>query len=255
MLKWCSYCQQFLGEVPDYDNFSISHGICPECHADLLEQGDVDLTRPLLLKAVQRKLCTAGLENNLVAAAKVIDDAVSTGLRPVDILIGMVAPMLYQVGEDWKTGVFSVEQERRFTAFCEKLIDLVTTKLQPNASPNSKSNGAILLMNAPGNVHTLGLRILALWLASKGKTATILDTQDAANLLELIETTRPELLLISVALQEQYLGLKEIIEQVAKLAESIRPRVVVGGAVMSVLKRFVAGGRRGVEPHRGECCP
>ena len=72
MLKWCSYCQQFLGEVPDYDNFSISHGTCLECYADLLEQGDVDLTRPLLLKAVQRKLWTAGLENNLTAAAKVI---------------------------------------------------------------------------------------------------------------------------------------------------------------------------------------
>ena len=200
MLKWCSYCQQFLGEVPDYDNFSISHGTCPECYADLFGQGDVDLTRPLLLKAVQRKLWTAGLENNLTAAAKVIDDAVSTGLRPVDILIGMVAPMLYQVGEDWKTGVFSVEQEHRFTTFCEKIIDLVTTKMQLNPSPNSTSDGAILLMNAPGNVHTLGLRIIALWLASKGRIATILDTQDAANVLKVIKTTRPTLLLISVAL-------------------------------------------------------
>lgn len=234
MLKWCSYCQQFLGEVPDYDNFSISHGTCLECYADLLEQGDVDLTRPLLLKAVQRKLWTAGLENNLTAAAKVIDDAVSTGLRPVDILIGMVAPMLYQVGEDWKTGVFSVEQEHRFTAFCEKIIDLVTTKMQLNASPNSTSDGVILLMNAPGNVHTLALRIIALWLASKGKIATILDTQDAANLLKVIKTTRPTLLLISVALKEQYCGLKEIVEQVAKLAESIRPRVVVGGSAVKL---------------------
>jgi hypothetical protein len=75
MLKWCSYCQQFLGEVPDYDNFAVSHGICPGCYATTSKQSDVDLTRPLLLKAVQRKLWTAGLDNNLTAAAKIIDDA------------------------------------------------------------------------------------------------------------------------------------------------------------------------------------
>lgn len=88
-------------------------------------------------------------------------------------------------------------------------------------------------MNAPGNAHTIGLRIIALWLASKGKIATI-DTQDAANLMKLIKTTRPKLVLISVALHEQYFGLKEIVEQVAKLAESIRPRVVVGGSAVKL---------------------
>jgi methanogenic corrinoid protein MtbC1 len=235
MLKWCSYCQQFLGEVPDYDNFAISHGTCPECHAATMKQSDVDLTRPLLLKAVQRKLWTAGLENNPTAAAKVIDDAVSTGLRPVDILIGMVAPMLYQVGEDWKKGVLSVEQEHSFTAFCEQIIDLVSTKIQRNAPLHSTSGGAILLMNAPGNVHTLGLRIIALWLASKGKVATILDPQsDAVHLLELIKKTRTRLLLISVALPAQFTGVKEIVEHVAKLADSIRPRVVVGGSAVKL---------------------
>ncbi|MDO9299517.1 B12-binding domain-containing protein [Bradyrhizobium sp.] len=235
MLKWCSYCQQFLGEVPDYDNFAISHGACPECHAATLEHGDVDLTRPLLLKAVQRKLWTAGLENNLAAAAKVIDDAASTGLRPVDILIGMLAPMLYQVGEDWKKGVLSVEQEHSFTAFCEQVIDLVSTKIKLSTPLNSTSDGAILLMNAPGNVHTLGLRIIALWLASKGKVATILDKQyDAAHLLKRIKTTRTKLLLISVALPAQYNGVNEIVERVAELANPIRPRVVVGGSAVKL---------------------
>ncbi len=138
--------------------------------------------------------------------------------------------MLYQVGEDWKNGVLSVEQEHSFTAFCEQVIDLVSTKVQPIAPPNLVSGGAILLMNAPGNLHTLGLRIISQWLASKGKIATILDTQDdAAHLLKLIKTTRTKLLLISVALPAQYYSVNEIVEQVAKLAKPIRPRVVVGG--------------------------
>jgi len=90
-------------------------------------------------------------------------------------------------------------------------------------------------MNAPGNVHTLGLRIIALWLASKGKVATILDKQyDAAHLLKRIKTTRTKLLLISVALPAQYNGVNEIVERVAELANPIRPRVVVGGSAVKL---------------------
>ena len=119
--------------------------------------------------------------------------------------------------------------------FCEQVIEVVSTKMQLSAPPNSTSGSAILLMNAPGNIHTLGLRIIALWLASKGKVATILDTQyDAAHLLKLIKTTRTKLLLISVALPAQYYGVNEIVKQVAKLANPIRPSVVVGGSAVKL---------------------
>ncbi len=234
MLKWCSYCQQFLGEVPDYDNFAITHGECPECHAETLK-GEVDLARPLLHKAVQNKLWKAGSTNDLTAAGTVIDDAVFMGIRPVDILIGMVAPMLYQVGDDWKNGTLSVEQEHRFTAFCDQVIGLVSTKMHLSAPLNSTSSGSILLINAPGNLHTLGLRIIALWLASKGQAATILkEDYGAARLLEFINTTRTKLLLISVALPEQYPGVNEIVEKVAKIANPMRPRIVVGGSAVKL---------------------
>ena len=176
-----------------------------------------------------------GGQNNLTAAAKVIEDAVSSGLRPVDILIGMVAPMLYQIGEDWKNGILSVEQEHRFTAFCEQMVDMVSTKVQLVARPNSTKAGAIQLMNAPANLHTLGLRIISLWLASKGEEAIILDTQsDPAYLLELIRKTRTRLLLISIALPEQYHSVREIVEEVARLGNPTRPRVVLGGAAVKL---------------------
>ena len=45
MLKWCAYCQQFTGESPKYDDFSITHGLCARCATrklDLFSTGTVD---------------------------------------------------------------------------------------------------------------------------------------------------------------------------------------------------------------------
>ena len=37
MLKWCAYCQQFTGESPEYDDFSITHGLCGDCASGKLD--------------------------------------------------------------------------------------------------------------------------------------------------------------------------------------------------------------------------
>ncbi len=230
MLKWCSYCQQFMGEVPDYDDLLITHGTCRECHPATFRSAKLDLTHARFLKGVQRKLWNAGRASDLKVAESTIDDAVTAGLRPIDVLMGMIAPMLYQVGEDWKRGVLDVEGEHQFTSFCERVLDLIGTKSKLGLSADGKSGGEILLMNAFGNRHTLAVRVLALWLKSKGRRTEIVDAQrDTDPLLSHIRTKQPKLLLISMALSEQYGGVNELAERIAELPEPVRPRVVVGG--------------------------
>ena len=230
MLKWCSYCQQFMGEAPDFENLIITHGTCQECHPATLRPEKLDLTHARFLKSIQHELWNAGQHNDLKAAESTIDDAVNAGLRPVDILIGIIAPILYQVGEDWKKGTLTVEGEHQFTAFCEKVIDLVDFNFNVSAFANPMAALETLLTSAPGNRHTLAVRILALWLASKGRRTQIVDTQNnLQQLLSLIRTTRIKLLLISISLAEQCNGVKEIIGRIAELPMPIRPKVVVGG--------------------------
>jgi methanogenic corrinoid protein MtbC1 len=232
MLKWCSYCQQFLGEVPDYEDLSITHGMCTGCHPKVLDFTESDFTRAKLLKGVQRKLFDAGRRNDLKAAEKIVEDAVRANIRPVDILIGIIAPLLYQIGEDWKKGILSVEEEHRFTAFCEKTFDLIAPKITGDMSANlTRSNETdVLLMNAPGNEHTLAIRILALWLVSKGMQAQIADAHlDLDQLVTLVRSARPKMLLISMALAAQRRDVIAIAERMAELPKSIRPKVIVGG--------------------------
>jgi methanogenic corrinoid protein MtbC1 len=191
-----------------------------------------DLAHAKALRDIQGRLADAGRYNDLDAAKNIIEEAAKANVRPVDILVGIIAPMLYQIGEDWRAGIVSVADENRFTAFCERVSDLVASKVLAGtgAGATEADQVEILLMNAPGNDHTLGIRILALWLADVGVRAQIVGVPfSLEELVALVTRTQCRLFLLSIALADQCLDVITFAERVAELPELIRPRVVVGG--------------------------
>ena len=233
MLKWCSYCQQFMREVAPYDSFQITHGLCSRCesaHEDLFAKDVVEHGR--FLRATFQALLDAGRQNDFEVAARVIERAIGANCRPVDILMGMIAPMLYEIGEEWKRGVLSVQGEHRFTAFCERVTGLVERRIAASdAAPLPPRDGALLfLMNAPGDRHRLALRILALWLHNRGATLRIIDNDKGiGSLMRSVAADRPEYLLVSMALTTQRTRVVEIAKAVQILSPSVRPKMIVGG--------------------------
>jgi len=233
VLKWCSYCQQFKGESPEYDDFSITHGLCKSCassHVDLFSARTVDQAN--FLRRIFNKLFEAGRRNDFDSAARIVEEAIAANCRPVDILIGMIAPMLFQIGEDWKRGTITVEDEHRFTAFCERVVDLVEGRITAasTAAMVKARRPMLFLMNAPGNRHTLAIRILSLWLMSQGMNTRIIDGQAGPDaLLKELSETRPGFLLVSMALLEQHSQVAAVAEQVQRLPETVRPKMLVGG--------------------------
>jgi methanogenic corrinoid protein MtbC1 len=238
VLKWCAYCQQFTGESPKYDDFSITHGLCARCATrklDLFSTGTVDHAN--FLRGIFDRLFGAGCRNDFEAAARIVDEAIAAHCRPVDILVGMIAPMLFQIGEDWKRGVITVEGEHRFTAFSEKVIDLVQSRMAAHAPALAPQPEAplLFLMNAPGNRHTLAVRILALWLESRGINTRIVDEHaDLDVLMHDVADARPGFLLISMALPEQRDHVAEVAAHIQALPAALRPRLLVGGYPVKV---------------------
>jgi methanogenic corrinoid protein MtbC1 len=193
---------------------------------------DSDMAYAFRLKAIQGELFEAGCRDDLNAARQIIGIARHAGTREVDILVGIIAPMLYRIGEDWKRGAISVAEEHRFTAFCEKILNIVPGNRLPLnlLTAGQEKRREILLINAPGNYHTLAIRILALWLSDKGMPAHTLDEAfDVSDLIIAICDIRPRILLISMALAEQVPGVIAIIERIGDLPEPMRPKIMVGG--------------------------
>jgi methanogenic corrinoid protein MtbC1 len=229
MLSWCSYCQQFVGEVPHYDDLAITHTICPACERNTFSLTAQDIAHTHLLQDIRKRLFEAGRRNDLQAAAQILDDCSQANVRQVDILLGILAPILYEMGEDWKRGAITLPEEQRFTAFCEATFELIAARII-QAQPANDGHAKALLLNAPGNCHTLAIRILALWLLEKGLRAQVVDDGiEGDGLLALIETVRPKFVLISLALAEQVASVSAIAERISTLPASIRPVVIVGG--------------------------
>jgi hypothetical protein len=232
MLKWCFQCQQFMGEIPPYDDFSVTHGLCAKCEAlpgDLFSGGAISHAQ--YLHTIFLTLFDAGRRNDFESASHIIGGAIDANCRPVDILVGMVAPMLYEIGEEWKRGALSVAAEHRFTAFCEGVVHAIEARLEAgSAAPSHARAPPLFLMNAPGNRHHLAVRVLALWLTSRGASVQVVDDYVSfGDLLQNIATKRPGHLLLSMAVTEQCDRVAEIAEAVQTLPPSLRPRIVVGG--------------------------
>ncbi len=232
MLKWCAYCQQFLHEIAPYDDFRITHGLCASCettHTDLFASGEIE--RAGFLREIFHALFDAGRHEDFETADRVIERAIAANCRPVDILIGMIAPMLYEIGEEWKRGALSVEAEHRFTAFSEHVIELVKSRIDADRDEPLPAEATLLfLMNAPGNRHNLAVPILTLWLESRGVRVRIIDDGiDNVGLMRSVASERPEYLLISMALTEQFERVVEIANAAQDLPRELRPKIIVGG--------------------------
>ncbi|MBR0871037.1 cobalamin-dependent protein [Bradyrhizobium tropiciagri] len=221
-----------MQEIAPYDDFSISHGLCTSCDASLKDPfANHEIERSLFLSGVFHRLFDAGRHEDFNTAARIVERAIAANCRPVDILIGMLSPMLYEIGEEWKRGALSVEAEHRFTAFSERVVRLVESRIGAAAAPSSRPGTTLLfLMNAPGNRHRLAVRILALWLKGRGARVRIVDGDlDHARLLHSIAAERPDYLLISMAVIEQRDRVVEICGAAQALPQDVRPKIVVGG--------------------------
>ena len=239
-----------MGEIPPHDDFGMTHGLCSDCEKSRIDLfSDREVERAIFLSDIFHRLFDAGRREDLETAEIVVGNAIAESCRPVDILVGMVAPMLYEIGEEWKRGALSVESEHRFTAFCERVIALIEARNNATgdadetaASPTS-GGPLLFLMNAPGNRHTLALRILALWLRNRNMRVRIVDGETAVDgLLRDIAAERPRFLLISVSLHEQRARIAAVARAVATLPAAVLPRVIVGGyAVKAGLVRSLRG--------------
>jgi methanogenic corrinoid protein MtbC1 len=230
LLVWCVYCQEFQGEKPPFADLSITHGICAQCRAKSRSSLEEDIGQARRLQEIQRKLMDVGKRGDIKAAKEIVTTALLSGVRCVDILIGVIAPLLYTVGAEWEQGKVSVEQEHQFTSFCENIFQFLSAASN-RSDPviKNRTDPKVLVLNGDGNHHTLGVRILAMSLKSKGFSAREFTSMpQPAKLLLVCQELRPIAVLVSLTLAEQREGVLSVIDTLNSCT-NVRTKVVVGG--------------------------
>ena len=124
MIRWCSYCQQVLGEIAPYDDPSLSHGLCDLCDARLArDEPLIDQTEAR--RSLMKRIFDCARTGDLAGCSSVLDAAARMGLSTESVLIGLLQPALYQAGLDWQLGRMTVASEHNLTSWCERAFALL----------------------------------------------------------------------------------------------------------------------------------
>ena len=229
MIDWCAYCQTWQGEIPPFDSWAMSHGICASC----FEQGRVD--DPTAVGTVMpvatffRRIRSEARRGFTTPAAAVLEQAEKLKLRPMELLVGLLQPALDEIGQLWERGEVTVAAEHRFSAMVQTVATLVLERAR-GAITNPVQPLDFMLVNAQGNHHTLGALVVEAFLLTQGRRGfALIPGLPVREVLDQVKSLRPKTLGISVARP----GELEMVEQVcAGLVPEQRPQVVVGGSAI-----------------------
>ncbi len=238
MFRWCAYCWRFLGEREPLTDYAPTHGICPDCEARdaLTDPQAVARTRPIAeLHAAMVEVAQGDSDDEVHA---LLQRGRALGIRPLDMMVGVLQPALYELGRLWSLGALDPATEARFSRFCEDALQDMQLDQARRLGP--LAGAPILLVAAEGNHHTIGVRMVAFALREARRDArVVLPTPDVPKLGQLCALLRPSVLGISVALPDQ-------VGHVARAAEAIEAlglptRVVAGGFGLRAVEALPRG--------------
>ena len=224
MIKWCSYCLHFMDECEPYDRYIISHGVCPDCAPKALAFTRADKDALQGLRTFFIDLQTAARAGVALDWAEVLEESRWLGIPPLDLLMGLLQPLLEEVGELWARGRMTVLAEHRFTAMAEALAARLRQDGQAMAA-----TPRLLLVNADRNFHTLGVQMAELYFTAIGLPhLTIAPGLPTEELLDLVRLHRPEVLGFSVALVQHLAQVETVARRLGDLPFT-PPVLLVGG--------------------------
>jgi methanogenic corrinoid protein MtbC1 len=143
----------------------------------------------------------------------------------------MLQPALTEVGKRWAASDLSVAEEHRFTAMCASVTELVWGLYADQVQFRNSEKPRVLLANAPGNYHVLGIHFLeVLFTAHEVPNFAIYPGVPAAELFDLTKKLKPRFVGFSVSRSDQVEAVGEACRLIRTLPEG--PRIVLGGAAL-----------------------
>jgi methanogenic corrinoid protein MtbC1 len=226
VIKWCAYCQHFQHEAEPFDQYVISHGICPACMPMVPKLGKAEKPRILELQQLFQDILALSMDNSRSDLTQVYKRSRRLGLKPLDLMMGMLQPLLVNIGQLWAQGQVTVATEHRFSAMVGDLV--AEFRRDPSVPPRPEAP-ELIMVTAEDNYHTLGLQMADAYLASRGiPTLTVMPGLPTLEVLELIRRHKPKAVGFSVALPIQMKQVREVAEAI-KVFPSPPEHLLVGG--------------------------
>jgi len=181
-------------------------------------------TEPVLAAGLDAYL-GALLQPDPREARRTVEQMLETGTPGRSIYLRILQPALRRVGQLWELARITVAQEHLATVITMG----VMARLAPSIGEAPVVNRRIILACSPGELHGVGLRMVADFLEGDGwEVLEIGPATPTADLVSIVRAEHPDVVGLSTALTLHLVDAKGTVEALHAVAP--RPLVLVGGA-------------------------
>jgi len=178
------------------------------------------------------KYLEAILEGNRAAAESIIFAAHQSGVSVADIYEKILAPAQQRLGWMWHHGEISVADEHFGSATTQS----VMSQLRPHFQRLSDKGRSVVATSTPGDLHEIGLRMVADFFEIDGWHVTFLGANTPiADVVELLGRRPFDLLALSVSTALTLRDAGEMIEVIRGTSATAATKVLVGGPPFRVV--------------------
>ena len=179
------------------------------------------------------KYLEAILEGNRAAAESIIGAAHQSGASVADIYEKILAPAQQRLGWMWHHGEISVADEHFGSATTQS----VMSQLRPHFQRLPGNGRSVVATSTPGDLHEIGLRMVADLFEIDGWKVTFLGANTpVADVVELLERRRFDLLALSVSTALTLRDAGELIEAIRGTSATAATKVLIGGPPFRVVQ-------------------
>ena len=235
MIRWCCYCQAFLGEVPPFDSVGLTHGICKLCTARLgADENLHDTTAEA--RDLMNRIFDCASRADAAAIPALLEEAKARGLATSSVLVGLLQPVLYRAGDAWRQGSMSIAAEHALTLWCECFFAQL-----PVQAP-AKSSLDLIIFSVPENDHSIGPRFAGELLNERGiTTRVVVPTLPIEDMVAEVERLRPRAVGLSCAVEESLASADAVCVELAKRIDPSWPHCfLLGGFALRISPTWVS---------------
>lgn len=168
-------------------------------------------------------------------ASLFILDLAKNNVLPKNIYLGIFQPVQYEVGRLWQTNKISVAVEH----YCTAVTQMIMSQLYPYIFSSKKNGKSFVATCASGELHELGIRMVADLLEMEGWDTYYLGANTPIeDLVQTVREKRPDILGISATMTFHLEKVNEIISIIRKDISSGEMKIIVGGYLFNISKEI-----------------
>jgi len=171
------------------------------------------------------KYLNAVLSLDSHSARELILSSFEKGMGIKDIYLHVLQPVQYEVGRLWHTRKISVAQEH----FASAVTQLVMSQLYPHICSTEKSNRKLVATCVSGELHEIGIRMVADFFEMEGWNAYFLGANmPAYDIVEILLAHKVNVLAISASMPSNVIKTETLISKV-RSSQARDTKTLVGG--------------------------